>query len=156
MDGTRRTESEEERLVVALPQRRGEVLQRRDGREKSDDFGCFNDLLGRRGRSATVSAKDDQRRAEQRERTDLLLQLLPLQCQGSSDHHQLDKLVVLDQLGSSEGRKGVKEELSAGLEVADGEEIQPFVGFQTVPSVPVASRLDETARSEGISSARTL
>lgn len=141
-----RTEGAEEGRVFAFVERVAEVFKRRDGGEDGDDFGRFDDLRVSRGQHR-------QRRGGRR-RPHLLLQVASLESEHASENAERDKVLVVDQLRGGEGGDGVEKELSAELEVADGEEVKAVVRLEAVSSIPVSSLVHQAAGKSSGSGSR--
>ena len=77
---------------------------------------------------------------------DLLLQLWPLQRKHTRDHCQAHKLVIFQQLRRRECAQCIDEKLARALELSDGEEVESFVDFESVATVPVSALFNQSGR----------
>ena len=81
----------------------------------------------------------------------LFLQIRPIEREGIRNDGKSNKVVVGNQLCRGECRKGVKQQLSASLELSDRKEVKTSINLQSVTTVPVSTLFDKSGPSDGVS-----
>lgn len=88
----------------------------------------------------TARKRDDDRK------TDLLLQIHPLQSKCVADNGKRYEVVIAYQLRRCECGQRVDEQFASALELPHRNEVQAAVDFETISTVPVAALVYEPAK----------
>ena len=80
-----------------------------------------------------AARRDDERK------TDLLLQIDPLQCKCVADNGKRHEVVIAYQLRCRECGQRINEQLASALELSHRDEVQAAVDFEAITAVPVAA-----------------
>ena len=79
------------------------------------------------------------------------LEIWSAQREGVRNSGESNKIVVRDQLGCSKCREGIEQELPTAFELSDGEQVKATINLQSVATVPVTARLNQSGRETWVS-----
>jgi hypothetical protein len=86
------------------------------------------------------------RRRDDERKTDLLLQIDPLQCKCVADNGERHEVVIAYQLRRGECGQRIDEQLASALELSHRDEVQAAVDLEAITAVPVAAFVYESAK----------
>jgi hypothetical protein len=87
-----------------------------------------------------AARRDDERK------TNLLLQIDPLQCKCVADNGERHEVVIAYQLRRRECGQCINEQLASALELSHRDKVQAAVDFEAITAVPVAAFVYESAK----------